>query len=112
MNHLSLEMCQKLSSLAPGFEGHWDWCGRYDSDDKLIGEPFVQCEEITSIDGPREWDAPVIRIICPAWQVEDVLRNWFSILEKYPQAVGGVGEITLLLVGGGDFAYQKIKKYL
>jgi hypothetical protein len=113
MNHLSLKLSRHLSSIAPGFEGHWDWCGRYDSEDKLIGEPFVQCEEFTSIDGPREWDTPVTRIICPAWQVEDVLRNWTEITVKVPTLIMSWHEkISWLLVSYPDTAYQKIEEYL
>lgn len=115
----SLKLSAQLSSLAPGFEGYWDWCGRYDSEDKLIGEPFVQCEEFTSIDGPREWNAPVTRIICPAWQVEDVLINLQKIVPIVPTKQMGKNtfkNICQLIVNElcfrPDTAYQKIEEYL
>ena len=64
----SPELCQHLSILVPGFEGHWWWTYPY------LNAPHAEvvCYE----------DLNISVKICPAWQVEDVLRNLKAIGEK------------------------------
>ncbi len=116
---LSLKMSQHLSSLVPGFEGHWYWCGRYDNEDKFVDQPFIQCESSSYIEGPREWDATVTRIICPAWQVEDLLRNIWALVDSQKDSVRVlvtkeiIRDISCFLADNNpDTAYQKIEEYL
>ena len=108
----SLEMCRHLSSLVPGFEGHWVYAKS-------------QC--------PRQPDDEQMRIFCfnesyckdeiiPAWQVEDVLRNLEFIIDRKiylenEQKLRGLlpgitQKISSLLVRHPDTAYQKIEEYL
>lgn len=109
---LSLAMSQHLSSLAPGFGGHWVYV--YWGTSKTTS---IYCRSAWGITAfPENGD----KIICPAWQVEDVLRN----LEKILCVSGAVGTrlspafneigamITLKLFLYPDTAYQKIEEYL
>lgn len=64
---LSLAMSQHLSSLASGFEGHWVYV--YWGTSKTTS---IYCRSAWGITAfPENGD----KIICPAWQAEDVLRN-------------------------------------
>jgi hypothetical protein len=95
-------MCRLLSSLAPGFEGHW-WYVRKKVSDGLE----ILC--VGHIDQCIEESLK----ICPAWQVEDVLRNWTEITVKVPTLIMSWHEkISWLLVSYPDTAYQKIEEYL
>lgn len=133
----SLKMCRHLSSLAPGFEGHY-YYGKHK--DKV---------EIYCTDEINTWnsDNPTgeeIEKICPAWQVEDLFRNWMKIIIalpnekcngfcsvcekqgcrsvacrfyglKAPQIPFGsfvTARIIDMLALDGDTAYQKIEEYL
>lgn len=109
----SLEMCRLLSSLAPGFEGHY-YYGKHK--DKV---------EIYCTDEINTWnsDNPTgeeIEKICPAWQGEDVLRNLREITAKIKYKSGDQGDFNLLifseyivtkLIYTSDH-YQKIEEYL
>jgi len=69
---LSLAMSQHLSSLVPGFEGHWVYV--YWGTSKTTS---IYCRSAWGITAfPENGD----RIICPAWQVEDLLRNIEELL--------------------------------
>lgn len=52
------------------------------------------------------------QIICPAWQVEDVLRNAGIIFKNDNKIWSHVSEILVNLVRNPDTAYQKIEEYL
>ena len=114
----TLAMCQKLSSLAPGFEGHWYWYSEYDikKEKKKVprGEPWVMCIEAEA-GGNSIGEFTGMRI-CPAWAVEDVLWNIEKIFPKLvysPQIYVVAREIvTPILDNTPDTAYQKIEEYL
>ena len=114
---LSLELCQKLSSLAPGFEGHWKYteitkCGCKICNYNNIN-PHIQvlCEQMIAILDDDE-NQEENKIICPAWQVEDLLRNLrnFPPLDSLNRDV--MKELIEYLVYFPDTAYQKIEEYL
>ena len=126
------ELCAHLSSLAPEFEGHWNYV-------KWKGKINLMCWGIMT-----EVSAyPEQLIICPAWQVEDVLRNWTLIIQsveeskaeafctvcrkdenkcgceffgtespKIPFGKYTAQKILSILILEGDTAYQKIEEYL
>ena len=71
----SLKMCRHLSSLVPGFEGHWKWIKYKDGFAGHYESPRVYCGEVVN----KNWE-----IICPAWQVEDLFRNWMKIIIALP----------------------------
>lgn len=122
---LSEKMCHHLTSLAPGFEGHWWWV-KYGSGIELwCTEDFAYFwkEGNGSVLSYKEFKQEVI--ICPAWQVEDVLRNLHTILpvEKKieiqwlpgganPYAFVSEEICKLLRIKDQDTAYQKIEEYL
>jgi hypothetical protein len=100
---LSEKISRHLSSLAPGFEGHWVYarsqCPRQPGDEQMkifcFNESYCKDEVI------------------PAWQAEDVLRNWTEITVKVPTLIMSWHEkISWLLVSYPDTAYQKIEEYL
>ena len=103
MQTLSLTMSQHLSSLAPGFEGHWVY--GYWGTSKTTSIYCRSAWGITAL--PENGD----KIICPAWQVEDVLRNIYKI---FPNRIdyNFCSEIARSLHCYGDTAYQKIEEYL
>lgn len=81
----SLELCQHLTSLVPEFEGHYKHT-RETREDRTGGyytEHHIRCvdfkEHLEFENHTKDWE---IEYICPAWQVEDVLRNLMLILEK------------------------------
>ena len=77
----SPELCAHLSSLEPRFEGHYDWLEEeYYREGEIRKRTYVYCF--------REDDTLCInqRIICPAWQVEDVLRNWTLIIQSVEES--------------------------
>jgi len=87
MQFLSEKLSRHLTSLVPGFEGHWKYieikkCGcrvcRYTN-----ANPHTQVlclQEIAILEDDEYQEGN--KIICPAWQVEDVLRNLKAIGEK------------------------------
>lgn len=103
----SPEMCQKLSSFAPGFEGHWAYV-----ESSIDGKTQVVCAFKRY---SWRW-ANDYKFICPAWQVEDVLWNMEKIFPKLvysPQIYVVAREIvTPILDNTPDTAYQKIEEYL
>jgi len=105
----SLEMCRLLSSLAPGFKGHYIYSKL--GDEKII----VRCREDMEYWNSDYSIGDDIKIICPAWQVEDVLRNLHKILYCIVPGIEKIKvgqEIARLLFTHGDTAYQKIEEYL
>lgn len=100
----TLKMCQLLSSLAPEMEGHY----YYVKNGRKIE---VWCETDIS-----EFETGKQKIICPVWQVEDVLWNIekiFPNLVYSPQIYVVAREIvTPILDNTPDTAYQKIEEYL
>lgn len=106
----SPELCQHLSILVPGFEGHRRYREITRRDTEMYVDYVVYClvPDYGKIDGD----------ICPAWQVEDVLRELQLILVKYVDSEKGItiyqvaeniaGELAL----DPDTAYQKIEEYL
>jgi len=100
MQFLSFEMCQHLSSLAPGFEGHWKYY-------RNVAGSMVSCLSDRFI--PHTW-----KYICPAWQVEDVLRNLKVVLgeKEYPPFIIKNQLINFICDLDAVTAYQKIEEYL
>ncbi len=109
---LSEKMSRHLSSLAPGFEGHWIYVN-------TGFEATIMCRAVyqESIDNKIH---PLVEI-CPAWQVEDVLRNITQIIKKHPLSSGEeyvaklskfYTEIMVSFLYHPDTAYQKIEEYL
>lgn len=92
----SLELCQNLSSLAPGFEGHWWWVMAWNKQEKIV------CSQ-------EEY----YRRICPAWQVEDVLRNLTKLPGINVTKFNVARDVVCSeIVFHPDTAYQKIEEYL
>ena len=118
MQHfLSLEMSRHLYSLVPEFEGHWKYteitkCGCKICNYNNIN-PHIQvlCEQMIAILDDDE-NQEENKIICPAWQVEDLLRNLrnFPPLDSLNRDV--MKELIEYLVYFPDTAYQKIEEYL
>lgn len=97
---LSLAMSQHLSSLVPGFEGHYDYVLDMDTQ-----EMKVYCVERLSANFKR---------ICPAWQAEDVLRNidkLFPVMERGNAAYWIADHLRGTSLDA-TYAYQKIEEYL
>jgi len=123
-------MSRHLYSLVPEFEGHWKYteitkCGCKICNYNNIN-PHIQvlCEQMIAILDDDE-NQEENKIICPAWQVEDVLRNLHTILpvEKKieiqwlpgganPYAFVSEEICKLLRIKDQDTAYQKIEEYL
>ena len=98
----SLEMCRLLSSLAPGFEGHWNYIKWKDG---IILACWDKMVEMSAY--------PERLIICPAWQVEDVLMNLSKIFTPNPTIITREGlHISKMLILWPGSAYQKIEEYL
>ena len=118
MQHfLSLEMSRHHYSLVPEFEGHWKYteitkCGCKICNYNNIN-PHIQvlCEQMIAILDDDE-NQEENKIICPAWQVEDLLRNLrnFPPLDSLNRDV--MKELIEYLVYFPDTAYQKIEEYL
>lgn len=107
---LSLAMSQHLSSLAPGFEGHWWWC-KY----TILKITGMQVVCIDSFYDLEEKKSEVWEKICPAWQVEDVLKNMTAILlarKTIAFTAIHANEIASILYTYPNTAYQKIEEYL
>ena len=65
------ELCAHLSSLAPGFEGHW----YYIEEDVYVGDgKYGKKVRIVCLGKDEELKLHQ-QVICPVWQVEDVLRE-------------------------------------
>lgn len=97
---LSLAMSQHLSSLAPGFEGHWVYVNTGFEITIMCRAVYQEC-----IDNKRH---PLVEI-CPAWQVEDVLRNRIAI---FGELMVGPAKVVTLFLENPNTAYQKIEEYL
>ena len=117
MQFLSEKMSRHLYSLVPGFEGHWKYteitkCGCKICNYNNIN-PHIQvlCEQMIAILDDDE-NQEENKIICPAWQVEDLLRNLrnFPPLDSLNRDV--MKELIEYLVYFPDTAYQKIEEYL
>lgn len=117
MQFLSEKLSRHLSSLVPGFEGHYYHMKHMDDVrcDEEIADMWrwdrVQKEE----EDRADFDVfKKNQIICPAWQVEDVLRNLKEILpDPTPfQRLGFAEHLGRLLLSPSDTAYQKIEEYL
>lgn len=104
MNHLSLKLSRHLSSIAPGFEGHWAYV-----ESLIDGKIQIVCAFKR-----QSWRwANDYKFICPAWQVEDVLRNLSKIFTPNPTIITKEGlHISKMLILWPDSAYQKIEEYL
>jgi len=108
----SKELSQHLSSLALEFEGHYGYYKFYDD------SVSVAChEEIWWVEKHREFTQVRRKkpdLICPAWQVEDVLRNIGLIANsiKTLQPSQIAEKIAWLYSVYPDTAYQKIEEYL
>lgn len=125
MQNFSIELSKRLSELS----GHTTGEG-YDADGSSLlnmRHYYVDSKDhgIMVVCGHRiKWgeDNDELKVICPAWQVEDVLRNWSKIVaavkknplpEDHINKYGrGADVIVLNLIQGGDTAYQKIEEYL
>lgn len=113
MNHLSLELSRHLSSLAPGFEGHYEYYEIEIASDLVE----VRCrEKQNSIFEENSYPG---KFICPAWQAEDVLRNSKIIGDKIPKSDPEfkwhhaiINGISRCFQENPDIAYQKIEEYL
>lgn len=106
MQTLSLTMSQHLSSLAPGFEGHWVY--GYWGTSKTTSIYCRSAWGITAL--PENGD----KIICPAWQVEDLLRNvdrLFPVMERGNAAYWIADHLRGTSLDA-TYAYQKIEEYL
>lgn len=130
MNHLSLKLSRHLSSLVPGFEGHYFHVKRRNANTGDIAW-FFYCR--AEIEEGRVYLAGESRFVfmrdyvierSPAWQVEDVLRNWNKIM---PVAQDGnsvvdsqmnmmrhqfANKIVSAFLYNPNTAYQKIEEYL
>lgn len=103
---LSEKMSRHLSSLVPGFEGHYVYV-------KIgpINEWRLMCRKSLE----KLWES-AREEVCPAWQVEDVLRNLANILLARKNKRMGISSILKVIVTefaiAPDTAYQKIEEYL
>jgi len=108
----SKELSQHLSSLAPEFEGHYGYYKFYDD------SVSVAChEEIWWVEKHREFTQVRRKkpdLICPAWQVEDLLRNLKVVLgeKEYPPFIIKNQLINFICDLDAATAYQKIEEYL
>ena len=103
---LSLKLSRHLSSLAPGFEGHWAYV-----ESSIDGKTQVVCAFKRY---SWRW-ANDYKFICPAWQAEDLLRNWIQISDAQKlKRIWGHAEIISRLLYATDHGnpYQKIEEYL
>lgn len=126
---LSEKMSRHLSSLAPGFEGHYEYWVINDFEERggLETKPNaiyakkvnIQCSQVSI--NMRRFGVDESKIsICPAWQVEDVLKNLTIILKNYissrealEEAFSTIAaEIISPYLDFPDTAYQKIEEYL
>lgn len=104
MQFLSEKISRFLSSLAPGFEGHYYYVN--------TGFGVVIMCEVVYKDSIENKKHPLIKI-CPAWQAEDVLRNLKEIVpDSTPFQRLGFAEHLGRLLLTPDTAYQKIEEYL
>lgn len=94
------ELSAHLSSLAPGFEGHWWWV-------KWLGKIQIMCWHEIATNGYVGKANELI--VCPAWQVEDVLRNRIAI---FGELMVGPAKVVTLFLENPNTAYQKIEEYL
>jgi hypothetical protein len=108
METFSLKLSRHLSSLAPGFEGHYEHVPYLISgttDDLLRYEVCCKFTQRQQLPSPYYDDVKPV----PTWQVEDVLREG-EVLRLKPR---DVERIALILLGWHDgTAYQKIEEYL
>mgnify|MGYP000880667809 CR=1 FL=1 len=90
MQFLSEKLSRHLSSLAPGFEGHYFHVKRRNANTNDIAW-FVYCR--AEIEEGRVYLSRESRFVFmrdyviekfPAWQVEDLFRNWMKIIIALP----------------------------
>lgn len=112
MQYLSPELSKKLTELTQENIAEIIQDKRYYVDSKDHGISVACGHRI-------KWgeDNQELKVICPAWQVEDVLRNLKKVFEKR----FGKGDVSYLdfvltiseeLAWRPDTAYQKIEEYL
>ena len=98
MQNFSLELSKKLSELVPDIGEHaYDWVVQE-------GNNGIGCTEHLHR-----------QIICPAWQVEDVLKNMTAILlarKTIAFTAIHANEIASILYTYPNTAYRKIEEYL
>lgn len=107
----SQKLSAHLSSLVPGMKGHWEYVKTNDG-------ISIRCEE--DLDWLDSEHSIVYPIICPAWQVEDLLRNLTKIIkqgslfeEEYIRELSRFAtEIIFCFIFYPDTVYQKIEEYL
>ena len=115
----SPELCQHLSILVPGFEGHYEYVPYLVSgtiEDLLRYEVRCKHESREQLPSPFYDDVKPF----PAWQAEDVITNLFKIEENLNEdaapffchevadKIAGI----LLYSTNLETAYQKIEEYL
>lgn len=115
----SEKMSHHLSSLVPGFEGHYYHIKRRNANTGDIAW-FVYCR--AEIEEGRVYLSKESRFVFmrdyiiekfPAWQVEDVLRNLNKIFTPNKTIIEKEGlHISRMLILWPDSAYQKIEEYL
>ncbi len=104
----SQKLSAHLSSLVPGFEGHY-WYFQAVCGVEVICLPEAEAEKFEMFGHTK---------ICPAWQVEDLLRNLHKILycivlgSEEKNKIGQKITYLLLLYEDINTAYQKIEEYL
>ncbi len=103
-------MSRHLSSLVPGFEGHW----YYIEEDAYVGDgKYGKKVRIVCLKKDEELKLHQ-QVICPAWQVEDVLRNvdrLFPVMERGNAAYWIADHLRGTSLDA-TYAYQKIEEYL
>lgn len=127
MQNFSIELSKRLSELS----GHTTGEG-YDADGSSLlnmRHYYVDSKDhgIMMVCGHRiKWgeDNDELKVICPAWQVEDLLRNIFKIVENFKEKgmwkdgkIIFIDEIVyeiscFIAFNSFDTAYQKIEEYL
>lgn len=97
MQNFSIELSKKLSELVPDIGEHaYDWVVQE-------GNNGIGCTEHLHR-----------QIICPAWQVEDLLRNvdrLFPVMERGNAAYWIADHLRGTSLDA-TYAYQKIEEYL
>ncbi len=109
MQYLSPELSKKLTELTQENIAEIIQDKRYYVDSKDHGILVVCGHRI-------KWgeDNQELKVICPAWQVEDLLRNFLKIIGE--RDVGRAceigGNIAYFFYDSPNTAYQKIEEYL
>jgi len=107
MQYLSPELSKKLTELTQENIAEIIQDKRYYVDSKDHGILVVCGHRI-------KWgeDNQELKVICPAWQVEDVLMNVRNLFPKGGIPWEFMGTITQIIFDDVDTAYQKIEEYL